>query len=217
MSTDKITVVFATTNKGKLAEVRGFVEHLGVPLEVIGLNEIATTQWPEVEETGTTLGENAKLKVEFARPCIVSNYVVIADDTGFSIDALDGEPGIYVRRWRDHVTELTDEEIIACCLERMNNVPAGPQRGAHTESAIAIAYGNGDVEIVTGRLEGEVVVEPGPYTPGMPLEGLFYVTEWEQLLGAHRATGTEQFERETHRTRAMRAAVEAILAHEGKS
>ena len=140
------TLLYATTNPGKLMEVS---KHLG-PHGIVLVSPTQVGMAIEVEETGQTLEENAVLKVK-AYLERVPNLVVMADDTGVEIDALGGDPGIHVRRWRDKQTPLSDQGVIDYCMERMRGVPTG-QRGAQFRTVIAIGVPGGAIELFDGVL-----------------------------------------------------------------
>ena len=86
-------LVLASRNKGKLEEFRQLLADL--PLEIVGVDEFPGA--PEVEETGNTFKENAVLKATIVAEAI--GKMVLADDSGLVVDALNGEPGIYSARY----------------------------------------------------------------------------------------------------------------------
>ena len=201
-------LLYATTNPGKLLEVRQILTPHGLPLVApqdlgIGL---------DVEETGATLEENAARKVraylEHARN---GAYVVIADDTGIEIDALGGEPGIHIRRWIGRT--MTDQEIYEYTLEQLKDVPQG-RRGAQFRTVVALGTPAGGIELFEGALRGEILVSPGPLQiEGFPFEALFYVPAWSRLLGEiYTLPPAEKAACVTHRERAIRAALPRIRA-----
>jgi XTP/dITP diphosphohydrolase len=162
-----------------------------------------------VAETGRTLEENAILKAR-AYAEHVPHMLVLADDTGVEIDALHGEPGIHVRRWQDHTTPMSDQAIIAYCLERLRHVPAA-QRGAQFRTVLALAIPGGAIDCCEGLLRGVIAETPAPLTiPGFPFETLFFIPEWDKLLGAiHHLPIAEKLRQGylTHRERALQNAV----------
>lgn len=172
-------IVYATGNSGKVLEVSRHLQPAG--WEVIPAGQVAEAL--EIEESGSSLEENVLLKAHAHRQIVPTDFIVFADDTGLEIDALNGEPGIYVRRWRDRMTEMTDQELIDYTLERMQDIPAS-QRQAQFRTVIAIIWPDGREALVSGVLRGEITQEAAPiHIPGLPFEGLFYVPEWGQLLG----------------------------------
>lgn len=197
----KLELLYATNNPGKLKEVRLF---LGDAVELKSPRELGLAV--EVDESGTTLEENARLKAEAFRTEVPVGMIVMADDTGFEIDALNGEPGVYVRRWRDHRTEMTDEEIIEYCLERMKDVPKG-QRGAQFRTVIALALPNGETKSFDGILRGELAEQPlDVHTDGLPFRALLYIPEAGKYLGDLENDPDPNVL--THRQKAVRKAVD---------
>ena len=93
-------LVFASNNAHKLEEVRAIMP---AGIEVLSLREVGFLQ--EIDETGTTLSENSRIKAETVVEWLKANGEwtkvdsVFADDTGLEIDALDGKPGVYTARW----------------------------------------------------------------------------------------------------------------------
>ena len=139
-----VKVLYATSKKGKFLEVERRFKRYG--LELVLPRDLNIEM--EVPEVGRTLEANAAIKVRAYRERLRvvasetrkdksldksevtegteyedDSYLVMADDTGLSIDALGREPGAKVRRWRDGATVMTDEEIVEYCLEQMREVP----------------------------------------------------------------------------------------------
>lgn len=182
------SLVYATSNPGKVLEVSHHLQPQG--WQVVAPLDLGVSV--AVEETGSNLEENALLKARAYRAQIPDDYIVFADDTGLEIEALNGEPGIYVRRWKDHQTEMTDQELIDYTLERMAEVPEG-QRQAQFRTVIAVVWPDGREALVEGILPGTITTKAADYhIPGLPFEGLFYVPEWEKLLGDTRQLSAEQ-------------------------
>ena len=202
------TILYATTNPGKLMEVGKHLEPHGITLVSPAQLGIAI----EVEESGQTLEENAILK---ARAYLdrVPDTIVIADDTGVEIDAIHGEPGIHVRRWKDKTTPLSDQEVIDTCIERMRGIPRA-QRGAQFRTVIALGAPGGAIELFDGILRGDIAETPAPLTfAGFPFETLFYIPEWGKLLGEIHELSPEEKARHgylTHRERAVQKAIPRI-------
>src|SRR3990167_9592915 len=110
-------LLVATTNPGKLAEIRRFLTD--IPVELVSLKDVGIAD--SVEETGKTFEENAILKAKFYAQ--KSGLPTLADDGGFEIDALNGEPGVKSHRWADPSQENDDETLINYTLKRLENVP----------------------------------------------------------------------------------------------
>ncbi len=201
----KQNLLYATTNPGKLLEVGKHLQAYG--LTVVSPAQIGITI--EVDETGQTLEANARLKAQ-AYLDQVPGMAVIADDTGVEIDALDGEPGIYVRRWKDRQTRLSDQGVIDYCLERMRDIPPA-QRGAQFHTVIAVGRAGDTIACFDGILRGVIAETAAPLKyAGMPFETLFYISAWDKLLGDIHDLSTEEKMRQgylTHRERAVQAAL----------
>lgn len=212
-------VFYATTNPGKIFEVGKHLKQFGIKL--VSPMDLGLTL--DVEETGQTLEENAMLKTKAYLEAEVTD-LVMADDTGIEIDALDGEPGIHVRRWRDKKTRMTDEEIIAYCLKRMRGVPRN-KRTAQFRTVIALgipkglalhpqgqALSDNSIELFEGTLQGVILEKPAPLRiEGFPFESLFYIPEWKKVLGEiHQLPAEKKRHLLTHRERAVEKAMPRI-------
>ena len=146
-----IELLLATQNPGKLAEMRVLVE--GLPFRVLGPRDVGIEDAPE--ETGSTFIENAILKARHyaAR----SGRLTVADDSGLSVDALGGGPGLYSSRFGGE--GATDADRNRLLLERLAGVPED-ERGARFTSAVAVARDGAvlfqAVETVEGRIAPEL-------------------------------------------------------------
>jgi XTP/dITP diphosphohydrolase len=201
-------LLYATTNPGKIAELRKIMRFHG--LDLVAPAEIGPIR--DVDEDGATLEENATLKARAYLDWLAGSpdrdrYVVLADDTGVEIDALHGEPGIHVRRWNG--SRMTDQAIIDLCLDRMAGIPAD-QRGAQFRTAFALGLpGSESVELFDGTLRGVILEQADPLRiEGFPFESIFYVPEWGRLLGeVHPLPPDQKLEFITHRERALHNAL----------
>ena len=136
--------VLATANAHKAEEMRAVLSPLGIELGDRP-EEVA-----EVEETGTTLEENALLKARaIAR---VTGRAAIADDTGLFVDALDGSPGVRSARYAGEDASYDDN--VTRLLEELADVPA--PRTARFTTVVAVAYPDGTTFCVEGALAGVI-------------------------------------------------------------
>ena len=147
-------LVFATNNAHKLQEVR---EILPADVEVISLHEIGFDK--EIDETGTTLEENSRIKAEEVYQYIMRNAHstmidgVFADDTGLEISALGGQPGVYTARWAGEPSNPENNRKKALTeLEGLNN------RQAQFRTVVTLIR-NGKNEQVEGIVRGEIATE----------------------------------------------------------
>lgn len=138
-----MTVIYATTNPGKFSEAKKNFADYGIT--IMSPLELGITL--DVDEHGSSLEENAILKAEAYLPLAPTGSIILGDDTGIFIDALNGEPGIKVRRWKGY--RMTDEEIITHCLSRLLGVPPG-KRSVNFRIAIAVACANYKTRVFTG-------------------------------------------------------------------
>ena len=143
MALDKIPFVIASSNKGKVKEFRNLLSDF--PLEFIdqpeGLN---------VEEIGQTFEENARIKAIAANE--KTGFLSLADDSGLSVEALDGAPGIHSARYAKSDKERVDKILKE--LEPFSN------RKAKFECALCIASNNKVLLEVTGSCEGSITFSP---------------------------------------------------------
>ena len=164
-------VVIATKNKGKAKDFEALFGPFGY--EVVTMFEVAPEV--EIEETGTTFEENAILKAETLAKML--GQIVIADDSGLAIDALNGEPGVYSARYAgDH----DDEANMVKVLENMKDVPED-QRTARFCCALAIAGPNMETKTVFGTCEGMIAHEKKG-TNGFGYDPIFYVPALEKHM-----------------------------------
>lgn len=199
-------ILYATNNPGKIIEVSKFLGHSGI--KVVSPKDLGIDL--DVPETGNTLEENAALKVK-AYIKVSGRRIVLADDTGLEIDSLNGEPGIHVRRWKDGKTRMTDEEIIGYCLEQMKNVTK-EQRGAQFRTVVALGLPSGEVETFDGTLRGVILETPANIrVEGFPFESLFFVPEWNMLLGeVHNLSMEEKGIKIIHREKALKKSIPRV-------
>lgn len=140
-------IVIASGNEGKINDFKAvFKDYEIVPIKTL-LPDF------DVEETADTFHGNAKLKSEFASEAL--NLPVISDDSGLSVEALDGAPGVYSARYSgDNATDQKNNEKLLKELDGVEN------RKAYFTSVIALSIPGYDTRTYEGRLNGEVLQEP---------------------------------------------------------
>ncbi len=144
-------LLIATHNRGKLREYQELFADL--PFELLTLDDVGIRD--DVEETGETFAENARLKAtEYARE---SGLLTLADDSGLQVDALGGEPGVRSKRYAGE--NASDAERVIFLLAKIKDVPR-EQRVARFRCAIVIASPQGEVRECDGTCEGEIAFEP---------------------------------------------------------
>lgn len=144
--------IIATNNPKKLVELERILNPLGI--NAVSAKE-AGVKLDEVEETGTTFAENAFLKADAAFKS--TGFASVADDSGLSVDALDGRPGIYSARYCGE--NASDTDRYNKLLDELKDVPA-EKRTAHFTSAICCILPDGSKIEVEGICEGTIAFEP---------------------------------------------------------
>jgi XTP/dITP diphosphohydrolase len=117
MSEPRVSVLIATTNRGKLVEIRALLE--GLPIELLTLSDVLPDS-PPVEETGSTFLENALLKARAGASA--SGLLTLAEDSGLEVDALNGEPGVYSARYSgEGATHAANNKKLLAALEGVDD------------------------------------------------------------------------------------------------
>ncbi|MBR6568265.1 MAG: XTP/dITP diphosphatase [Clostridia bacterium] len=141
-------ILIATHNKHKLTEMARILSPMGY--EVVTDTDIGI-ELTDVEETGTTFMENARIKAESG--CKESGLICIADDSGLCVDALDGEPGVYSARYSG--VHGDDEGNIVKLLENLDGV-SDEKRTAYFACAICVSFPDGKEITAEGKCHGKI-------------------------------------------------------------
>lgn len=144
--------IIATNNAKKLKELERILNPLGI--NAVSAKE-AGVVLDDVEETGTTFAENAFLKANAA--FTKTGMPAVADDSGLSVDALDGRPGIYSARYAGD--NASDEDRYNKLLDEMKDVSES-DRTAHFTCAICCILPDGTKIEVEGICEGKIAFKP---------------------------------------------------------
>ena len=158
-------LIFATHNIGKLKEMQQLFADLDI--EVLSAEDVGVTE--DVDEDGDTFVANALKKAR-----LVIQYTgewVVADDSGITINALDGRPGVFTARWAGE--GASDEQLMKHTLEQLKDVEEG-ERGASFHCAVALISPDHAEWTFDGKVEGKVVVKPrGTNRPKLPYDVIF--------------------------------------------
>lgn len=150
MMMEKITIVLASRNKHKVAELQRLLNaELGDVIELKSLDDVGITD--EIEENGSTFEENAMIK---ARVAATSGYPGLADDSGLVVPALNMEPGIYSARYAgEHGDDAANNALLLKKLE------GEPNREAAFICSLVMVFPNGSAPIrAVGAVEGEILL-----------------------------------------------------------
>ena len=149
-------IVIATHNQGKLVEMRDLLAPFG--LVAVSAAELSL---PEPEETGLTFAENAAIKARATSEA--TGLPAFADDSGICIEALGGEPGIYSARWAGPEKDFNRAMRHIEELLQAKGAVTPDQRKAWFVSALTVAWPDGHLAEVEGRVNGTLVWPPrGP-------------------------------------------------------
>ena len=190
-------LAIASNNQHKLDEIKSILG--GCFDKLLSIKELGLDI--EIEETGTTLLENALIKARTIRD--MTGMVVLADDTGLMVDALNGEPGVYSARYagEEHNYQKNNEKL----LNNLEGVP-DEKRTARFKTVIAVCFPDGTELTCEGCVEGKIATELRG-NRGFGYDPLFYSFE----LGKVFAEGTlEEKNRVGHRGRALRKMLELL-------
>lgn len=182
-------LLIATHNPGKIREMNEILADLGVAC--LDLGQAGITE--DVEETGATFAENAILKANYY--AAATQLLTLADDSGLEVDALNGAPGVYSKRYGG------DEKPLYTRLMRdIKDVP-WEQRTARFRCVVALADGDGLIGTAEGRCEGMIAFAPKG-TGGFGYDPVFYIPERDQTMAELSAAEKHQI---SHRGRAIAA------------
>jgi XTP/dITP diphosphohydrolase len=157
-----LKLVLASKNLGKIAEFQRMLGQHATSVKVLGLNDFP--DMPDVEESGKSLSENARLKAQAIAK--FTNLPALADDSGLFIDALNADPGVLSARWAGYQgvnSQERDRANIQKVLAQLKGVPK-PERGAQFKSVVAFCDPREQLKMIEkeelGVLDGEILLEP---------------------------------------------------------
>jgi XTP/dITP diphosphohydrolase len=166
-------LLLASQNPGKLEEMRLLAQ--GLPFRVLGPAEIGLVEAPE--ETGASFLENARIKaLAYARR---SGCLTVADDSGLSVDALGGAPGLFSSRFGgEGASDLARNQLL---LEKLRGVPLA-ERGARFTSAVVVARGDAVLFEAEESVSG-FIADTMRGTNGFGYDPLFFYPPYDRTFG----------------------------------
>lgn len=190
-------LIFATSNAGKMKEIREILKDLDV--EILSMKEAGIDV--DIVEDGKTFEENARIKARAIRD--LAGCLVLADDSGLEVDALNKEPGIYSARYMGEDTpyDLKNANII----ERLSGL-TGSERSARFVCVIAAAFPDGTEKTRRATIEGQIALAPAGEN-GFGYDPIFYVPEYGCTTAQ---LSSEQKNEISHRGKALRAMKEVL-------
>ena len=189
----KPKLVLASQNAGKLRELRAL---FGAEYDISSMGELGVDM--EIEETGTTFEENARIKAETL--CARTGCAALADDSGLEVDCLGGAPGVYSARYAGKHGD--DAATNALLVANVRDCPA--PRTARFVSAVALARPGRETLIARGDCEGEVLLEERG-EGGFGYDPLFYSHD---LYKTFAEASADEKNAVSHRARALKNLVE---------
>ncbi|MEH7375630.1 MULTISPECIES: XTP/dITP diphosphatase [Bacillaceae] len=160
-------VIIATKNPGKAREFEHIFASRGIEVRTL----LDFPEIPDVDETGSTFEENAILKAEAVSQAL--GKMVIGDDSGLMVDALEGRPGIYSARYAGE--QKNDQNNTDKVMSELKGLPQ-EKRSARFYCALAVAVPGQETITVSGTCEGRILEEQRG-TNGFGYDPVFYVPE----------------------------------------
>lgn len=192
--------VLASANPDKVAEIEAILSPAGIALVP------RPADVPEVEETGETLLDNARLKA--VALVEATGLPAVADDTGLAVDALDGAPGVRSSRYAGPTATYSDN--VDKLLRSLDGVPDA-RRTARFETVALARFPDGSEVVATGAVEGRISARPRG-DGGFGYDPVFVPAGWDRTMAELSA---EEKDRISHRGRAFRALRELVAGAEG--
>jgi XTP/dITP diphosphohydrolase len=195
-----VKVLLASRNRKKLAELRRILAPALPDLEVVGLDDVEP--YDELPESGATFAENALIKAREGHRH--TGLPTVADDSGLTVDALNGMPGVLSARWAG--SHGDDDANLRLVLDQVGDVPDERLGAAFV---CAVAYVDDEREILTdGRMPGRLVREPRG-TNGFGYDPIFVPTGYDRTSAE---LTVEQKDAISHRGQSLRALAERLMS-----
>lgn len=153
-------IIYGTSNKGKLQEIKDFFENNKIDTEILSLKDINFNE--EIEENGQTFEENSLIKAKAIKEFCNRNginEIIITDDAGLCVDALEGRPGVYSARYAGN--HAPQEVTINKLLNEMKDVPE-EKRTAKFVCVLTAILKDDKIIVARGETEGRIAKVPGP-------------------------------------------------------
>jgi XTP/dITP diphosphohydrolase len=198
-----IRLLLASRNAKKLVELRRILAatSAGAQVELVGLDDV--DEYAEVPESGLTFAENALIKArEGAQQ---TGLPSVADDSGLTVDALNGMPGVFSARWSGRHGD--DEANLQLVLDQIADVPDEHRAGGFV-CAAALVWPDGREQVVEGRMPGRIIRAPRGEN-GFGYDPIFVPDGYEQTTAELSADDKDAI---SHRGKAFRGLADLIAA-----
>ena len=190
-------IVLASRNKHKIEEWQATLKKYIDGVEILSLDDVGV--YGEIEEDGTTFSENAVIK---AKAAAKSGYISVGEDSGLSVNALDGEPGVYSARYAgEHGNDAANNSLLLSRLEGVTD------RSATFVCAIGCVLPDGEEKVFLGESHG-VIIDEYRGKGGFGYDPLFYVESMKKTFSEMTA---EEKNSISHRGRAIEKFAEWLM------
>ena len=192
-------IVLASRNRNKVREINAMISDYLSDVEIVSLDDVGL--FGDVEETGKTFEENARLKAHYAAQ---AGYIAFADDSGLAVHALDGAPGVYSARYAgEHGDDQKNRDLL------LKNLTDVTDRRAEFVCCIACVLPSGKSFAVHGRVAGEILHEERG-SGGFGYDNLFLYVPANKSFAE---MSPEEKNAVSHRRLAIKAFAKALAAH----
>ena len=196
-------LILASRNKKKIREVEAILATHFPDVRILSLDDVGYVG--DIEENGTTYEENSLIKARTAVEAGNHRYAAIADDSGLSVDALDGAPGVYSARYAGgHGDDAANNALL---LKNLSHLPES-ERTARFVCCIALVYPDGREMTVRGETEG-IIINEARGNGGFGYDPYFY---YEPFGKTFSELSAEEKNAISHRGKAI-AKLAEILKH----
>ena len=182
-------IIVASTNEGKIKEIRAMLSEIGI--DVKSIKDVFEEEI-EIEENGQTFQENALIKAQTI--CEMIDKPTLADDSGLEVDAMDGAPGSYSARFMGHDTsyDIKNQYII--------DAVKGKERGARFVCAMALCIPDEEPILIEEYFDGEIY-DHIEGENGFGYDPIFYVPELKKTSAQLSLEEKNQY---SHRAKALK-------------
>lgn len=191
-------IIFATSNEGKMKEIREILSDLDINL--LSLKDVGIN--PDIDENGVTFEENAIIKARTVME--LTGEIVLADDSGLEVDYLNKAPGVYSARFMGEDTSylIKNQYIIDKLVTAVEK-----ERSARFVCVIACSFPEGEILTRRGTIEGFIAKQICG-TKGFGYDPIFYVPEFQCTTAEMHSDQKNQI---SHRGKALRAMRDEII------
>lgn len=197
MNTTFDKIIFATSNQGKMDEIRMIMKDSKLP--IVSLKEAGIDV--DIVEDGTTFEENAIIKAKTIME--LTGCLTLADDSGLEVDYINKEPGVYSARYlgEDTPYSIKNQSIIDRLAEAK-----GAERSARFVCVIAACFPDGSVITARGTIEGQIAYEERGIH-GFGFDPIMYIPEYDKTTGEMEPAFKNEI---SHRGKALRLMAEKL-------